>query len=108
MKETDHPWISISFDETEIIIKYAASDYENYVKKLKWGWIVRICYKSYDDGAPDFLYVSLKNKDEKYIIPITEKGGNDFWEEVKNRGLFDQKLAIIAEESWNQIFCWPD
>ncbi len=108
MRETDYRFVSISFDESNIVIKHEKSGIESYIKKFNWEMITKICYKSYDFGAPNFLYISLKNKDENYIIPITEKGGTDFWKEVKYRGLFDQKLAIIAEGSYNQIFGWSD
>lgn len=108
MKETDHSWISISFNDSDINIEYDSPNAEKWVKKISWNDITRICYKSYDYGAPDFLYLSLENSEEQYIIPLTEKGGKTFWEEVRIRGMFDQKLAIIAEGSWNKIICWPD
>lgn len=73
------------------------------MKKITWEKIMKICCKSYDYGAPNFLYITLQDEEERCIIPITERGGEEFWGEVKHRGLFDQKMALIAEATWNRI-----
>ena len=61
----------------------------------------------YDYGAPDFLYIFFDNSHDKCIIPIHEKGGEEFWEEIKLRKLFDPQYAIVANTSVSQYHCWP-
>ena len=110
MQETDHPYISVSFSEESIKVIFKREN--KIVKNIKWNEIKRIFYKTYDYGAPDFIYLSLDNfplkKGNKVIIPVTETGGEALWEEIKKRGLFDQNLAVHAEMSENEITSWPE
>lgn len=108
MRETDHPWIHVIFNALEITMVFDSPKAENWERKFKWDNVTKICYKSYDYGAPNFLYISLSDETEKIILPIDDKGGDSFWEEVKRRGLFDIGRALKAEGSWNTIDCWPD
>jgi hypothetical protein len=48
------------------------------------------------------------NQGEKYIIPITENGGEELWKEIKKRKLFDLSVANEAEHSEKGLFCWPE
>ncbi|MFX0210985.1 MAG: hypothetical protein ACFFDT_33715 [Candidatus Hodarchaeota archaeon] len=44
MKETDHTWISVSFDDKEILIELIHSMVKEGEKTI-WEKIIRICYK---------------------------------------------------------------
>lgn len=58
--------------------------------------------------VPLTLFIfSLENSINTCIIPIHENGGDDFWEEVKHRKLFDPRYAITADTSVSQYHCWP-
>ncbi len=108
MKETDHPWIEVLFDENEFIVQYEKPEEDNWTKTFSWKNIIKICYKSYDYGAPDFLYIFFEKNNNKCTIPIHENGGEDFWEEVKRRKLFNPQYAITADTSaYSEYNCWP-
>ena len=107
MKETDHPWIKVLFDENEFVVHYENPEDDNWIKTYFWNKIVKICFKSYDYGAPDFLYIFFEDNNDNCIIPIQENGDDDFWVEVKRRKLFNPKYAITADTSVSQYHCWP-
>ncbi|MHA1989492.1 MAG: hypothetical protein ACW98A_00915 [Candidatus Hodarchaeales archaeon] len=111
MKETDHPYISVTFTEDDITIVLGRPEEERIIEKVPWSSIRKIFYKSYDYGAPNYLFLSLDefplNKGMKYLVSITENGGKALWEEIKLRNLFDQGLAINTEASMNRIYSWP-
>lgn len=107
MKEIDHPWIKVLFDENEFVLKYENPEEDNWIKTFSWKDIVKICFKSYDYGAPNFLYIFFEDNNYNCIIPIHENGGEDFWVEIKNRKLFNPKYAITADTSVSQYHCWP-
>ena len=106
MKETDHPWINVLFDKDEFVVKYENPDQDNWIKTFYWKDIIKICFKSYDYGAPNFLHIFFENNNS-CIIPIHENGGEDFWKEVKRRKLFDPRYAITADTSVSQYHCYP-
>lgn len=106
MKEPDHPWITVSFDEDEFVVYYDNLEKENWTKTFSWKDITKICYKSYDYGAPDFLHIFFASRNDPCIIPIEEKDGEAFWEEVKRRKLFNPRYAIKADTRF-EYNCWP-
>ncbi len=108
MKETDHPWIKVSFDEQQFIVEYEDLEGKNWVQTFQWSTITKICFKSYDYSAPHFLYIFFSDNEMKCIIPIHENGGEAFWAEVKKRKLFDPRNAIVADTSIPEYNCWPD
>lgn len=109
MKETDYPRIYVNFDENTITINFKPDiEDEPWSKAISWNDIVQICFKSYDYGAPHFLYIKIKNSDEKFIIGITDQGGTQLWKEIQRRGLVSVNKAKIVESTWNEYNCWPE
>ena len=110
MKETDWPRISVTFSEETIDVQFR-SDREGedgWDKQIKWADIFRISYKTYDCGAPDFVYIHLdEGFDAEAIVPMTETGGEGLWKEIQARGLVSENEALIAQRSENEITSWP-
>ena len=107
MKETDHPWIRVEFTENEFTVYYDKPEEEKWVKKCYWKDIIKVCFKSYDFGAPNFAYVFFGSNDDSCIIPIYGDSNEKFWKEIKNRKLFNPSYEIHADTSQSQYHCWP-
>jgi hypothetical protein len=107
MKETDHPWIRVTFNENDFSVYYDKSEEDGWVKTYNWKDILKICFKSYDYGAPNFAYVFFRSSDDTCIIPIHGNDNENFWQEIKNRGLFNASYEIHADTSQSQYHCWP-
>lgn len=108
MKETDHPWITVAFDKKSFRLSYASDNGEKWKKTYQWNKIIKVCFKSYDFGVPNFAYIFFKDDPEPCIVPIDDKGGEAFWTELKRRGLFDASREIHADTSEIKYNCWPD
>jgi hypothetical protein len=112
MKETDYPQISVSFTEEEFTIVFTADDEveSSWSKTFEWVDINRICLKTYDYGAPHFLYIEIPNVEEDIIVPITKTGGEAFLEELINRRLVTRNQIDITLANLKSVHikCWPD
>ena len=110
MKETDYPQISVSFTEVDFSIQFSSKKQEeiSWTKTFKWNDINRICLKSYDYGAPHFLYITIPKVEDNIIVPITETGGEEFLEEViKRKYVTKNEIDIaLAKLGSVNIECW--
>ncbi|MBN1331117.1 MAG: hypothetical protein JXA54_16715 [Candidatus Heimdallarchaeota archaeon] len=100
MKETDWPNVSVSYNEETFTILYNKQGEENWKKSYTWKALTKVCFKSYDYGAPHFCYLYFKDNSDEIILPVEE---NDtcvaFWKELKKRGMFDPNKEIVAQYS---------
>lgn len=76
-------------------------------KAVQWEIIQKVCFKSFDYGAPDFIYLFVVDEEGPYIIPISEGRDDPLWTEIKERGLFPSRLEIKADTGLSQFHCWP-
>jgi hypothetical protein len=100
-KETDWPYITAKFDDTSFTIMFNNEETkENWDKTYLWDSIRKVCFKSYDYGAPHFCYLYFKDNSDEIIIPVESQDGVvEFWEELKEKGLFDRSMEKYAQYS---------
>lgn len=109
MKETDHPHIKVDFNGEVITVRFRSNDEEDWDKEIKWADIVRVCYKTYDYGAPDFLYIHTDDgHDAEAIVPVTDTGGDVLWKEIQERKFFDWSKIKNWDKRENSINCYPE
>lgn len=107
LKETDHPHVSATFSEAAITVSFHSDEAEDFDTVLPWDAICRVCYRTYDYGAPDFIHLFVDDGFEpEAIVPVTETGGEDLWTEVLRRGLFSWK-EVGRRIGSNRIDCYP-
>ncbi|MBD3191006.1 MAG: hypothetical protein GF308_10200 [Candidatus Heimdallarchaeota archaeon] len=106
IKETDWPHVTVTFDTTTFTIIYEKEGTERLEKSYTWDSVVKVCFKSYDYGAPHFCYLYFDNKPDEIILPVEGKEECVvFWEEVKARGLFDPAKEKHAQYSRPEFNC---
>jgi hypothetical protein len=89
MKETDWEKVLVKFDEKTFSIRIHENDKVIFENQYNWNSITRVCYKSYDYGAPDFCYLYFNNSGDEIILPTESKEDCEaFWKKLKEKGLF--------------------
>ena len=80
---------------------------EPWASPFEWATVIRVCFKGEGLLASDGIYVFTSTRPESHVIPTEASGGEDFWNEILSRGLFDAELAITAATTPEGLFCWP-
>ncbi len=98
-KETDWSYITVNHDERSFTVMFD-NDEEKWERSYPWTSISRVCFKSYDYGAPHFCYLYFNDNPDEIILPVEEQDGVvDFWETLKAKGLFDSRKEKYAQYS---------
>ena len=99
-KETDWQHITVTHDENSFTIIFDKEGKENWTKSYSWDSISKVCFKSYDYGAPHFCYLYFKDTPDEIIIPVESQDGCvEFWDELKVKGLFPLGKEKFAQYS---------
>jgi len=105
-KETDWSCIIVTFDENSFTVSFSKEGGENWEKSYSWDSISKVCFKSYDYGAPHFCYLFFNDSSDEIILPVeTQKGCAEFWKEMKAKGLFDPNKEKHAQYSTPEFNC---
>jgi hypothetical protein len=100
-------WYIVEFDPDIVRLSASPSGRQPWTQEFRWADIERICFKAEDFTASDGIYVFTNQRPESYAIPIKARGGQDLWDEMMRRGLFDAQVAVKAAASVSGLFCWP-
>ncbi len=99
-KETDWPHITVSHDDNSFTIFFDKGGEEKWEKSYSWDSISKVCFKSYDYGAPHFCYLFFSDSPDEIILPVeSQEGVVAFWEELKSKNLFDPNKQKYAQYS---------
>ena len=105
-KETDWAAITVTHDENSFTIFFDNMEDEKWQKTYTWDSISKVCFKSYDYGAPHFCYLFFNDSPDEIILPVEEQEGVvAFWEELKKKGLFDPSKEKFAQYSTPEFNC---
>ena len=105
-KETDWSFITIGFDENSFTIIFDKEGEEKWKKSYTWDSITKVCFKSYDYGAPHFCYLYFNDKPDEIIVPVESQDGcPEFWSELKAKRLFDPTKEKHAQHSTPEFNC---
>ncbi len=103
-KETDWSYITVSHDEKSFTVRFNDTE-DRWERSYLWDSIKRVCFKSYDYGAPHFCYLYFHENPDEIIIPVEEQEGVvAFWEELKAKGLFPSDKEKFAQYSSHPEF----
>lgn len=100
-------WFAVEFDSEVVRVAAEPPGRKPWSQQFRWSDIERICFKAEGLTTSDGIYVFTRLRPESFAIPIEARGGQEFWAEVIDRGLFDPELAIQAASSTGGTFCWP-
>lgn len=100
-------WFRVWFDSEKVYMAAQPAGREPWIQDFRWADIEHICFQAEDFYISDGIYVFTKVRPESYVIPIEAVGGQEFWFELINRGLFDAELAITAATAVEGKFWWP-
>ena len=100
-------WFFVTFDDHTVRLHVEPPGRQAWAAAFTWASIVRICFEAADWCASDSIYVFTSQRPQSYVIPTEAHGGNEFWNEIIRRKLFDASLAIDAATTEGRLFCWP-
>lgn len=104
-KETDWAAMTITHNENSFTIFFDNKEDEKWEKTYSWDSISKVCFKSYDYGAPHFCYLFFSDSSDEIILPVEEQeGAVAFWEKLKAKGLFDPSKERYAQYSSSPEF----
>ena len=102
-----HESFFITFDEHAVHMRAEPPGKASWSQSFRWDSIVRVCFKAEDMFWSDGIYVFTNKRPESYVIPTEAHGGDELWDEILRRKLFDPALAIQALRSTGGLYCWP-
>ena len=100
-------WYTVEFDSESVRLSASPPDGQPWTQELRWADVERVCFKAEDFTVSDGIYIFTNQRPESYAIPIQAHGGQELWDEIIRRGLFNAALAIEAATSAGGMFCWP-
>lgn len=100
-------WFIVTWDDVSIFRDVSPPGKTPWSDMFRWADIERICFKANDYMDSDDMYFFTKNRAESYVIPTEAKGGNELWDLVLEKKLFDPDLATEAVTSVGGLYCWP-
>lgn len=98
----------MTWDEEFIYRNVSPPFKKEWSDQFCWKDVERICFEATDFLESDNLYFFTKGRDESYVIPIEAKGGNELWNIILDKELFDAEQALRAMTSVGGLFCWPE
>ncbi len=100
-------WYRVRFDVDYIYRNVKPPGKEAWSDQLSWQCINRVCFFAADLYGSDEIYIFIDERPESYIIPIEADGGQEFFQELISRRLFDAEMAIQSAKATNEMFCYP-
>lgn len=101
-------WFRVTFDENTIRVNVTPPERDGWTTSCEWNDIIRVCFKTSESfDASDEIYIFTNQRPESYVVPTEAHGGNELWNEILKRKLFDHELAIKAMSTSDQLFSWP-
>lgn len=100
-------WYVVSWDEEFIYRTVTPPKMKHWDDRIRWDEINRICFHGTDYLQTDELILFTKEREESYVIPMEATGGQELWNLILEKGLFNAELAIEAASSPEGLFCWP-
>ena len=99
-KETDWSYITVTHNGDSFTVIFHEDRGESWKRTYSWNSISKVCFKSYDYGAPHFCYLYFSDNPDEIILPVEEQDGVvEFWETLKAKGLFPSSKEKFAEYS---------
>lgn len=96
----------VEFDDSTVHIRIM-SKRDPVQEQFDWSEVTQVCFVAQGFATSDEIQVRTIRNPVGYVIPIEADGGDEFWNEMLRRGLFDQALALEAMGATNKTFCWP-
>lgn len=100
-------WFFVEFDSSVVRLDVRPPGGAAWKAGFSWSDIQRVCFKAEDHLASDGIYVFTRVRPESFAIPIEARGGQELWNEMIRRRLFDPELAIKAASAVGTLSCWP-
>jgi hypothetical protein len=100
-------WYAVEWDDEKVFRNVKPPGKEPWSDNLRWNDIVRVCFEANDFTQSDGIYIFTSQRKESYLIPMEASGGQELWNELITRHLFDPELAIKAATATSGLFCWP-
>lgn len=97
----------VSFDEHSVVIRERCPR-KVREERFSWSSVRRVCFK--DRGlSSDVFFVFTADRDGAFMVPVEAKGGNAFWDALRQRRLFPDEISAAAIRSTDgAYYCWPE
>ena len=100
-------WFFVTFDDERVYVRAEPGNRAAWSQEFQWDKVIRVCFKAEDLLVSDGIYIFTSDRPESYVIPSEANGGDEFWQEILRRNLFDCELAIEAMTALEGLFVWP-
>jgi len=100
-------WYVVEFDDELVKLRVDPSGRPGWEQEIRWEEIERVCFRAEEMLVSNGIYIFTRDRRESYAIPVEARGGQELWNELIGRGLFDANLAVEAATSIEGLFCWP-
>lgn len=100
-------WYQVRFDEDYIYRDVKPPGKEAWGDQINWQRIKRVCFFAADLYDSDEIYIFTEERSESYAIPTEADGGQELFQELIRRRLFDAEMAIECASATHELFCYP-
>lgn len=100
-------WFVVVTDDRSVSLSVSPPGRPAWQAVIPWDSVTRVCFEAADFLVSDGLYIFTSLRPESWLIPTEADGGQELLSELIRRGLFDARLAIIAAQAHEGLFCWP-
>lgn len=82
---------------------------QEWNQSCRWMDIKRVCFKDQGIYQSDLIYLEVANQERPVIVPTEARGGDEFFGQLEERGLFPREIwAKAIAETGGATHCWPE
>lgn len=100
--------LTVEYDEQEVRVRVIDRLDLHFNQTFRWNDVVRVCFQDGGMDSSDILFIELRGRGKPALVLTEANGGDAFFGELCDRGLFPEKVwrRAIGETSGGR-HCWP-
>ena len=100
--------LTVEYDEQDVRVRVIDRLDLHFNQTFRWNDVVRVCFQDGGMSSSDILFIELRGRERPAIVLTEANGGEVFFGELCDRGLFPEKVWRRATgETSGGTHCWP-